>query len=123
MRKAGDRKDGVLLRNLDSMHFIVPIIYPNRCDNEAFISSIWVTIRRSKKEDCLRSDHEYRPEGFRVQNSSGQYVLLHVLDSIDRNKKSERRPHRNEVRISQLWWRVADSNRRPSACEADALTS
>ena len=22
-----------------------------------------------------------------------------------------------------VWWRVADSNRRPSACEADALTS
>ncbi len=37
-RKFGDRKDGVLLRNLDSMHFIVPLLYPNRCDNEAFIS-------------------------------------------------------------------------------------
>lgn len=37
-RKAGDRKDGTLLRNLDSMHFIVPLLYPNRCDNEAFIS-------------------------------------------------------------------------------------
>jgi len=37
-RKLGDRKDGKLLRNLDPMHFIVPIIYPNRCDNEAFIS-------------------------------------------------------------------------------------
>ncbi len=34
----GDRKDGVLLRDLDSMHFIVPLLYPNRCDNEAFIS-------------------------------------------------------------------------------------
>lgn len=37
-RKWGDRKDGVLLRDVDSMHFIMPIIYPNRCDNEAFIS-------------------------------------------------------------------------------------
>ena len=37
-RRPGDRKDGVLLRDLDSMHFICPIIYPNRCDNEAFIS-------------------------------------------------------------------------------------
>ena len=37
-RKAGDRKDGTLLRDLDSMHFIVPLLYPNRCDNEAFIS-------------------------------------------------------------------------------------
>ncbi len=37
-RRFGDRKDGVLLRNLDAMHFIMPLIYPNRCDNEAFIS-------------------------------------------------------------------------------------
>ncbi len=37
-RRFGDRKDGVLLRDLDSMHFIVPLLYPNRCDNEAFIS-------------------------------------------------------------------------------------
>ena len=34
-RRFGDRKDGVLLRDLDGMHFITPIIYPNRCDNEA----------------------------------------------------------------------------------------
>lgn len=37
-RRAGDRKDGHLLRELDSLHFITGIIYPNRCDNEAFIS-------------------------------------------------------------------------------------
>jgi hypothetical protein len=37
-RRLGDRKDGVLLRDLDGMHYIVPLIYPNRCDNEAYIS-------------------------------------------------------------------------------------
>ncbi len=37
-RRFGDRKDGVLLRDLDGMHFITPLIYPNRCDNEAYIS-------------------------------------------------------------------------------------
>lgn len=37
-RRWGDRKDGKLLRDLDGMHFITPIIYPNRCDNEAYIS-------------------------------------------------------------------------------------
>ena len=37
-KRFGDRKDGVLLRDLDGLHFITPIIYPNRCDNEAFIS-------------------------------------------------------------------------------------
>ena len=34
----GDRRDGTLLRDIDSMHIIMPMIYPNRCDNEAFIS-------------------------------------------------------------------------------------
>ena len=37
-RRPGDRKDGKLLRDLDGMHFITPLIYPNRCDNEAYIS-------------------------------------------------------------------------------------
>ena len=37
-RRRGDRRDGTLLRNLDSLHFITGIIYPNRCDNEAYIS-------------------------------------------------------------------------------------
>ena len=37
-RRPGDRKDGVLLRDLPSIQFITGIIYPNRCDNEAFIS-------------------------------------------------------------------------------------
>ena len=36
-RRWGDRKDGKLLRNLDSMHYIMPLMYPNRCDNEAFM--------------------------------------------------------------------------------------
>ena len=37
-RRFGDRSDGVLLRDLDSLHFITGILYPNRCDNEAYIS-------------------------------------------------------------------------------------
>ncbi len=38
MKKSGDRKDGVKLRNIHAMHFVMPLMYPNRCDNEAFIS-------------------------------------------------------------------------------------
>ena len=37
-RRWGDRRDGVLIREIDPMHYIVPLLYPNRCDNEAFIS-------------------------------------------------------------------------------------
>jgi len=35
-RKLGDRRDGKLIRDLDPMHVITPILYPNRCDNEAY---------------------------------------------------------------------------------------
>ncbi len=37
-RRFGDRRDGTLIRDLDSMHYIMPLMYPNRCDNEAYIS-------------------------------------------------------------------------------------
>ncbi len=37
-RRRGDRRDGALIRDIDPMHYIVPLLYPNRCDNEAFIS-------------------------------------------------------------------------------------
>lgn len=36
-RKFGDRRDGRWLSEEDSMHGIMPYIYPNRADNEAFI--------------------------------------------------------------------------------------
>jgi len=37
-KRFGDRKDGVRLTNISSMHTIMPLIFPNRCDNEAYIS-------------------------------------------------------------------------------------
>lgn len=37
-KKFGDRRDGALLRKIHPMHMIMPLMYPNRCDNEAFIS-------------------------------------------------------------------------------------
>ena len=37
-RRFGDRKDGKLLRDIHLLHIIMPQLYKNRCDNEAFIS-------------------------------------------------------------------------------------
>lgn len=37
-KRFGDRRDGTLLRQIDSMHLFMPLMYPNRCDNEAFIA-------------------------------------------------------------------------------------
>lgn len=61
-RRLGDRKDGRLIRDLDSMHFVMPIIYPNRCDNEAFVSeridmTNAIAFLESKKD--LDPDYKY----------------------------------------------------------------
>ena len=37
-KKYGDRKDGKRLKKISSMHVMMPLMYPNRCDNEAYIS-------------------------------------------------------------------------------------
>jgi len=58
-RRPGDRKDGTLLRDLDSMHFIVPLLYPNRCDNEAFISEC---IDLTNLDACLEKKNRENPE-------------------------------------------------------------
>lgn len=67
-RRMGDRKDGYLLRDLDSMHFITPLIYPNRCDNEAYISE---TIDLTNINAYLEQKNAENPE-FR-------YTIFHVI--------------------------------------------
>ena len=32
-KKFGDRKDGAKLRDIHAMHLVMPLMYPNRCDN------------------------------------------------------------------------------------------
>lgn len=59
MKKFGDRKDGALLRNIDSMHFITPIIFPNRADNEAYISEL---IDLTNINNYLEKKNENNPE-------------------------------------------------------------
>lgn len=57
----GDRKDGKLVKDIDGMHYICPIIYPNRCDNEAFISEIidLTNIDKYLKTKNKNSDYHY----------------------------------------------------------------
>ena len=63
----GDRADGVLLRDLDSLHFITGIIYPDRCDNEAFISErIDLTNINAYLERKNAEEPEYRYNLFQL---------------------------------------------------------
>ena len=67
-RRFGDRKDGVLLRDLDGMHFITPIIYPNRCDNEAYLSE---TIDLTNMTAYLEKKNAESPDF--------PYTMFHVI--------------------------------------------
>lgn len=75
-RKWGDRKDGKLLRVLDSMHYIMPLIYPNRCDNEAFMH---LRIDLTKAEEFLAKKNAGNPA---YKYNLFQLVLTAVLKTI-----------------------------------------
>ena len=61
-KKRGDRKDGKLLKKIDSMHYIMPLMYPNRCDNEAFISEtidLTNVMKYLEKKNAEGPDYKY----------------------------------------------------------------
>ncbi len=66
--KFGDRRDGVWVKETDPMHAFVPYLYPNRADNEAFISE------RIDLENINRYIKEKNSE-----NPEDPYKLFHIL--------------------------------------------
>jgi len=52
-------KDRRLVKDVDGMHFICPIIYPNRCDNEAFVSEL---IDLTNLDKYLKKKNKSNPE-------------------------------------------------------------
>lgn len=66
-KRIGDRWDAKLLRDVDAMHFIMPQIFPNRADNEAFISEcIDLTNVDAYLEKKNANDPEYKYNLFQV---------------------------------------------------------
>lgn len=83
-KKLGDRRDGTLIRDIDSMHFIMPMLYPNRCDNEAFISEcIDLTNANKYLETKNALDPEYKYNLF-------QLVVTAILKVITLRPKMNR---------------------------------
>ncbi len=83
-RKWGDRKDGVKLRDIHSMHLIMPLMYPERCDNEAFISEcIDLTRINAYLEKKNANDPEYKYNLFQV-------MVTAVLKTITLRPKMNR---------------------------------
>ena len=67
-RKFGDRKDGVLIRKTDAFHLVMPIIWPNRCDNIVFNSDI---LDLTKTMAYLEKKN--------AQNSKYKHTIFHVI--------------------------------------------
>ena len=59
-KRWGERRDAVWLRDLDALHVFMPYLYPNRADNEAFISE---TIDLENIETYLAEKNATLPEG------------------------------------------------------------
>ncbi|MBR4670086.1 MAG: 2-oxo acid dehydrogenase subunit E2 [Butyrivibrio sp.] len=75
-RRWGDRRDGTLIRDIDAMHYVMPLMYPNRCDNEAFMS---MAIDISKTEEYIRKFNAEHPE---ARLSMFDLVIAAMLKTI-----------------------------------------
>jgi len=96
-RKPGDRKDGTLIRDMDSMHLIMPLMYPNRCDNEAFISErIDLTNINRYLEKKNAADPVYRYNLFQVMVTA-MLKTITLRPKMNRFIANKNMYQRNEV--------------------------
>lgn len=58
-RRIGDRSDGTQIRDIDAMHYVMPLMYPNRCDNEAYMK---ISVDITKTEDYIKKYNEEHPD-------------------------------------------------------------
>lgn len=80
----GNRKDGTLVKEIDSMHYIMPLMYPNRCDNEAFISETMdLTAVNKYLEKKNAEDPEYKYNMF-------QFIVSVMLKTLTLRYKLNR---------------------------------
>ncbi|MBQ2676129.1 MAG: 2-oxo acid dehydrogenase subunit E2 [Clostridia bacterium] len=96
-RKFGDRRDGKLLKKIHSMHFIMPIIYPNRCDNEAFISTKIDLTNAMKYLETKNADNpEYKYNMFQIIVTA-MLKTIHLRPKMNRFIANSNMYLRNEV--------------------------
>lgn len=109
-KKFGDRKDGALIRDLDALHFIMPLIYKNRTDNEAFISE---RIDLTNAEKYLEKLNESKPE---YKYNLFQIIVTALLKTITLRPKMNRfianknYYQRNEISASFIIKKIFSDN-------------
>lgn len=77
MRRLGDRKDAKLLRDIDGMHYFMPVMFLNRCDSEAYMT---MEANLEKIEDYIKEKNADRPE--EEQLSVFGLVITAILRTI-----------------------------------------
>ncbi|MCR4788634.1 MAG: 2-oxo acid dehydrogenase subunit E2 [Lachnospiraceae bacterium] len=75
-RRWGDRRDGTKLRDIDAMHYVMPLMYPNRCDNEAYMT---ISIRLDKTEEYLRRKNK---ESAETKVTLFEVIIIAILKTI-----------------------------------------
>jgi hypothetical protein len=96
-KKFGDRKDGVKLKNIHAMHFVMPLMYPNRCDNEAFLSErIDLTNINAYLERKNASNPAYKYNLFQVMVTAMLKVIT-LRPKMNRFIANQTMYQRNEV--------------------------
>ena len=91
-KRRGDRRDATLVRDLDSMHVFMPLMLPNRADNEAFIQEL---VDMSAVETYLEKKNAQSPEY--------KYTFFHViLAALART--IEMRPRMNRFIIGNRYY-------------------
>lgn len=109
-KKIGDRKDGTYLKKISSMHAIMPLMYPNRCDNEAYISERIdlsnINAYLEKKNAC---DPEYAYNLFQIMVTAVLKVIT-LRPKMNRFIANKSMYQRNEVTASFTVKKVFSDN-------------
>lgn len=96
-KKLGDRRDGTRLKKIHAMHVIMPLMYPNRCDNEAFISErIDLTNVNAYLERKNASDPQYKYNLFQVMITA-MLKTITLRPKMNRFIANQTMYQRNEV--------------------------
>ena len=100
MKSIYDRRDGKLLKEIDSMHFIMPLMYPNRCDNEAFMYERFdLTKTNEYLEKKQAEDPNYKYNLFQIIVTALLKTLT-LRPEMNRFIQGRRMYQRNEITIS-----------------------
>ena len=96
-RKPGDRKDGKLLKDITAMHYVMPLMYPNRCDNEAFISErIDLTNIMAYLEKKNADQPAYKYNLFQIMVTA-MLKVIHLRPKMNRFIANQTMYQRNEI--------------------------